>query len=461
MEERNITNFIIIEGYSQIGGRVRETKLGNWTVELGANWIQIIGENKNNPMWLLKERFNMSGKYSNYEDYTVRDQTRKNASSVFQEAEETWERFEPVFNKLLNFSEPDQHMSIRTSLGKENWRPMSPLDNVVEIYDLDFQHGDTPDLTSTNLLFKSTDFFITDQRGFRNMFTEMASEMFHQNSTKLKLSEMVSDIWYNENSVTVKTNKAIYKANYAIVTFSLGVLQNNLVNFVPQLPTWKMNIIQSMRMTHYTQIFIQFNETFWDDTEFILYAHNRRGYYPMLQNLDVEGLHKGSHILLIPLFGDEAVRSSRMSHEELKSEIMSILKEQYGTKIPSPIGMAVNRWSADPLFMGCYSNWPPEVSAFEFKAMEARVGRLYFAGEATWEQLGYTHSAYLSGVREAWKIDKCMTSLECSSFLPTTTEATGTSHKPQTCPTGKASNKQRNHVIAVFFLLVAVLHMYG
>lgn len=461
--KKNITDFIIIEGYSQIGGRVRETKLGNWTVELGANWIHINKGSKDNPLWLLKEQHNISGKYSDYEDYTFRDQTRKNASIVLQEAEKSWERFEPVFKKLANVSDNDQYMSLRTAMGEEHWRPLSPIDNVVEMFDVDFEYGDTPDLTSTQYFVDPTDFFITDQRGFRYMLTEMASEFLPQNTTKLRLNETVSDIWYDDKSVTVKTDKTVYKSNYAIITFSLGVLQNEHVKFSPELPGWKRNIIQSMRLAHYTQIFIQFNETFWDDVEYILYAHNRRGFYPMFQNLDLDGLLKGSHILLVPLMGDECLRSSRLSNEELESEIMDILREQYGPNIPSPVGIVVNRWSTDPLFMGCFSNWPPEVSTYEFKAMEAKVGRLYFAGEATWTPIGYTHSAYYSGVREAEKIEKCMKSLDCDAVWPSTTEKTtrSTDRIPQSCPTDTACAEYSSYIFFRIVATIAITQLLG
>jgi len=40
----------------------------------------------------------------------------------------------------------------------------------------------------------------------------------------------------------------VLRAEYAIVTFSLGVLQNDGVVFEPRLPTWKVDVIESMTM---------------------------------------------------------------------------------------------------------------------------------------------------------------------------------------------------------------------
>lgn len=59
----------------------------------------------------------------------------------------------------------------------------------------------------------------------------------------------------------------------AIVTFSIGVLQNDIVEFKPQLPRWKREAIEQYQMGTYTKVFLQFNETFWDpDTQYFLYA---------------------------------------------------------------------------------------------------------------------------------------------------------------------------------------------
>lgn len=41
---------------------------------------------------------------------------------------------------------------------------------------------------------------------------------------------------------------ATLHADYALCTFSLGVLQHNDVQFIPPLPAWKQEAIHSMSM---------------------------------------------------------------------------------------------------------------------------------------------------------------------------------------------------------------------
>lgn len=63
-------------------------------------------------------------------------------------------------------------------------------------------------------------------------------------------------------------------ADYAVCTFSLGVLQHeSAVEFDPPLPDWKKTAIDMFNLGTYTKIFMQFSERFWpDDTEFFLYV---------------------------------------------------------------------------------------------------------------------------------------------------------------------------------------------
>ena len=43
-------------------------------------------------------------------------------------------------------------------------------------------------------------------------------------------------------------NNITLHADYALCTFSLGVLQHNDVQFIPSLPAWKQEAIHSMSM---------------------------------------------------------------------------------------------------------------------------------------------------------------------------------------------------------------------
>jgi polyamine oxidase len=86
-----------------------------------------------------------------------------------------------------------------------------------------------------------------DQRGFKTIIQQEAGFL---TSDQKRLGSTVQNISYSDNggvSVSLASGDVL-DADYALVTFSLGVLQNDDVTFDPALPAWKKEAIQSMTM---------------------------------------------------------------------------------------------------------------------------------------------------------------------------------------------------------------------
>lgn len=65
----------------------------------------------------------------------------------------------------------------------------------------------------------------------------------------MKLDSTVAAIHTTKRGVVVTlSDDTKLAADYALCTFSLGVLQHNDVEFVPPLPGWKQEAIHSMTM---------------------------------------------------------------------------------------------------------------------------------------------------------------------------------------------------------------------
>ena len=86
-----------------------------------------------------------------------------------------------------------------------------------------------------------------DQRGLKYLIQAEAEEFLQ--SSQVRLQATVVTIEYSDSAVSVTlTDGTKLSARYAICTFSLGVLQNDDVQFNPPLPEWKVEAIQSMTM---------------------------------------------------------------------------------------------------------------------------------------------------------------------------------------------------------------------
>lgn len=86
-----------------------------------------------------------------------------------------------------------------------------------------------------------------DQRGFSYLVQAEAAEFLKSN--QLLLNQTVDLIEYSQDGVAVRmTSGHILTADHALVTFSVGVLQNTDVVFKPQLPNWKREAINNIEM---------------------------------------------------------------------------------------------------------------------------------------------------------------------------------------------------------------------
>ena len=88
-----------------------------------------------------------------------------------------------------------------------------------------------------------------DQRGMKIIVQAEGQEFIQPQ--QLLLNHTVATIEYDSDGVTVTiTNGTVLTADYALCTFSLGVLQNDDVVFSPKLPSWKVEAISSIDMVN-------------------------------------------------------------------------------------------------------------------------------------------------------------------------------------------------------------------
>ena len=244
-----------------------------------------------------------------------------------------------------------------------------------------------------------------DPRGYNYIIQQEAYTYLNgSDDPRLLLNTIVTNVTYSDDSVNITmSDGSCIEADYAICTFSLGVLQNEVVSFEPKFPDWKESSIATFTMATYTKIFLQFppDQIFWNEsTQFFLYADPvQRGYYPVLQSLDAPGFLAGSGIIFFTVVHDQSYRVEAQDDEQTKQEVLAVLRDMFGPEnVPSPTAFMYPRWSLEPWAFGSYSNWPPATTLEQHQNLRASLGRLYFAGEATSsEYYGFLHGAWFEG----------------------------------------------------------------
>ncbi|EFE31310.1 flavin containing polyamine oxidase, putative [Trichophyton benhamiae CBS 112371] len=358
--------FIIVEYQDRIGGRLHNVKFGKkkdgspYTVEAGANWAK---------------KYKLQALATDYDNKTTYDKTGKNDfSKIIANAQAAMEKVVTHAGSLLKNNIQDK--TVRAALRFMGWNPAANNAHAqfADWFGSDFESSFTPEENSAvfssvadNATFKhfsDDNLFVYDQRGY----------------SKLPL------LFFRVSLLT-------------IATFSLGVLQRDVVQFYPPFPSWKKSAISSFEIGTYTKIFLQFDKAFWPNSQYLMYADpHERGYYPLFQPLDLPGALQGSGILVGTVVGKQARRVEAQTNQETQEEIMKVLRTMFGESIPDPTDIWYPRWNQEPWAYGSYSNWPPSTSLQAHQNLRANVGRLSFAGEATSQEFyGYLHGALFEG----------------------------------------------------------------
>ncbi|KAK8125406.1 uncharacterized protein PG998_001165 [Apiospora kogelbergensis] len=438
LSNASVTDFLIVETNDYIGGRVRHTQFGwNWGPTGFRAWDP--KEDPRNPIWTLAKRYGLNNTYDNGSSILTYDE---NGYNDYTNEIEAYKKAYAVVEKDAGYILTDnlQDTSLRAALSTAGWKPKKDMKmQAVEWWAWDLETTQTPDesgflygITGYNLTyyqFSEQNNYVWDQRGYNAFVIGESQTFLGANDTRLMLNTTVESLTYSDQGVVIKTHDGCIQADYAIATFSVGVLQNDAVSFDPPLPRWKREAIEQFQMGTYTKIFYQFNETFWDpNTQYFLYADPKvRGYYPVWQSLTGPGFLEGSHIIFVTVLEDEAYRVEQQSDETTKNEGLKVLRSMFPEKsCPSPwpfiIHDGVLKSKLGPraipitdnhntnivllrMTFGSYSNWPVGMTLEKHQNLRANVNRLYFAGEATSAQYyGFLQGAWFEGSAVGQKI---------------------------------------------------------
>ncbi|KAK0213531.1 amine oxidase [Armillaria fumosa] len=416
LHERGIDNFVIVEARDELGGRMKSETFAGYTIELGANWVQgtQTGTGPANPIFELALKHNVTTQPNDfYGSMTTFDTTGEvDYLDVFNDAVNAYSALTVTGGARVAGSLVD--LTSKTGYALNGVKPRDAYEMAAEYYQFDWEYAQKPDQTSWIASswargFSEDNLLAIDQRGFKALI-QLEAQEFLQPEQQL-LNSTVKTVSHSRQGVQVTlTSGETIEGDYALCTFSLGVLQDDYVTFEPPLPDYKMEAIQSMTMATYTKIFLKFPEKFWFDTELALYADPTRGTYPVWQSLDHPNFFPGSGLIFATVTGDWSIRVEALSDKQVQDEAMDVLRKMYpNVTIPEPTDFLFPRWNSDPLYRGSYSNWPPSFFSQHHDNLRSNVGRLYFAGEATSQRyFGFLQGAYDEGLKVATDMVECM-----------------------------------------------------
>jgi hypothetical protein len=249
-------------------------------------------------------------------------------------------------------------------------------------------------------------------RGYRPI-VDLLLHQLREAGAAVLFKTPVSTVSWRRQQVEVRAAGRAFQGRAVVVTLPLGVLRAGSVRFRPRL-AGKARIIRRLGWGHVARVTLRFAPGLWS-TPIVPDALRRRG-RANFGFLSVPGQDFPTWWTPAPRAslvvgwcgGPSARRLNRLTPRACISRALRSLAAAWNqpvSRLRSRLrGAWRHNWTTDPLARGAYS-YP--VAGFETgptQLAQPLAGTIFFAGEATADELGTVHGAFASGVRAAGEV---------------------------------------------------------
>ncbi|MCU0323735.1 MAG: FAD-dependent oxidoreductase [Spirosomaceae bacterium] len=384
----------VLESQEKVGGRLRTNRSLGIAFDEGASWIH--GVNKN-PITTLAQESGMTTFETvdeNRKSYDIGGKIR--TAAIYNSAED---ELDSIIGSMMKKGSPSE--SFETVF--KRLYPQKFNDRLWRFFlssYITFDLGDLDKLSST--LYDAGEEFGGAEKIATNGYDTIPNYL--AKGLNIQLNERVTMIDYSAEKIKITHNSTITEADYVIVTVPLGVLKNNVIQFLPNLPQNKQNAIQKIGMNCVNKFLLTWDKAFWDDVQYISYTPEERDKFNYFVN--IKKFNPATNALMTFAYANYARQTESMSDAQIINEIMKHLRDMYGSNTPNPTNLLRTKWQSNPNTYGSYSFTAVGTEMQHFDDLAATLNnRVFFAGEHT--EIDYfstAHGAYLSGIREADKI---------------------------------------------------------
>ncbi|XP_044598193.1 spermine oxidase-like [Cotesia glomerata] len=445
---RNVT---ILEAENRIGGRVYSIKIGDYLVDLGAQWVH--GENDNVafelawPLGLLERLSENKEFHFNLKIYgSDGEEISLNASSSLVEfLMENITSYDSINESLKDLKSDSfgeyaekkfmEFFKNYEEIPANKYKPLLHFLDMVEMtneaaptwYELSAKGArDYPECEGDQAINWKERTYATILDILMKKYPNPEEELPVKNITKLNTK--VTEIKYEETPIKVITaNKEEYLADHVIVTVSLGVLQKNIDTlFKPQLPEKKLNTIKTLSFGKAAKILIYYDVPWYLNKPIGLWAiywteEDRKEIENDPQKRWMLGLSVGYQtehkpkLFILWVTGPHVNEMETLPEEMFQEQVKDILKRFFGKacNLTEPSIIKRSSWSSNENFLGTWSyrSVQAEVNGIDNKDYAEPIMKddspvLQFAGEATAYHYATVNGAIESGWREADRLIK-------------------------------------------------------
>ena len=388
----------VIEARDRIGGRTHTSHLWpDLPVDMGASWIH---GTKGNPVTALARECGLKLTATDYKRSVTYGETGHEVPFI-KPAKAALALVERARAKI---DDADKDMSLQSAIGRSKaWQRLSPAERRVARLAINtrIEHeysGDWSRLSAWH--FDAGKDFPGDEAvvtpGFGPIIAALARGL------DLRLDEAVTAIAPSRTGVEITTTRGTERADHAIVTLPLGVLQSGTIRFVEPLDRKRQRAIERLGVGLLNKCVLRFDRAFWPaDRDWIDFLGPTEALWADWTNY----LPATGRPLIV---GFNAARMAEevegWSDRDTTASALEALRAMFGSAVPCPVGSQISRWRQDPFALGAYSFKAVGTSRKDRKAIFGADwdGRLLFAGEtASADQPSTVHGALITGRKAA------------------------------------------------------------
>ena len=396
----------VLEARNRIGGRIYTDRSLGFPLERGANWIH---SNKldSNRLMSLKEELGLKTNITVLSPmgFKLFDKDGK----ALTLSEEDFEKIEfriGLIAYIASYIKPsatlEDGINFLKRMGLLSFAPNAVLQAIIQSVEL----GAAEDEENIPIGALVSEYEYMENAGDDEEvfggFDQFTSHL--SKNLDIKLNSPVSKITYSSDGVEVFTNDKTYTPDVVVVTVPLGVLQKNLIEFVPDLPEKKKEAINNISWGSVNKVIFKFPYNFWGDLEnFFIEREDRHAFTTWFSSVVMV-----NEPVIYSFFSGEFSRNMEKETDDyIVEEAMKSLKIAYGDDIPEPEAHLISRWGMEPYILGSYTapGHNQDDSKLRPELAKSIQDRVFFAGEATSVlEYAFTHGALNTGLREAKKI---------------------------------------------------------
>ena len=240
----------VLEARNKIGGRIDTDRSLGFPIERGANWIHS-NELENNRLMSIKEELGLKTYISPLTAYDGVKLFDKNGN-VINLKKEDLEKIEfriGLAAYIASYIKPSSNLEdVIDFLKRISLLSLAPNAVLQAIHQtLELSAAEDSKNMPIGVLIEEAEY--TESAGSDEEvlggFDQITDHL--SKNLDIKLNTPVTKIDYSSKKIKVFTDKQVYVADSVVVTVPLGVLQKNLIEFVPELPEKKRDAISNIK----------------------------------------------------------------------------------------------------------------------------------------------------------------------------------------------------------------------